>query len=88
MGFFLNVVKRDLIDLMGVTKLWGQLNLIFLRPFFIKSISTHFFSESVLQLMFMFDNFGLSLFGYEEIVGLIKPRAMLADMECTNFCAA
>ena len=88
MGFFLNVVKRDLIDLMGVTKLWGQLNLIFLRPFFIKSISTYFFSESVLQLMLMFDNFGLSLFLYEVIVGLTKPRAILVDMECTKFCAA
>ena len=87
MGFFLNVVKRDLIDLMGVTKLWGQLNLIFLRPFFIKSISTYFFSDSVLQLMLMFDNFGLSLFLYEVIVGLTKPRAILVDMECTKLCA-
>ena len=62
MGFFLSVVKRDLMVLMGVTKFWGQLNLILLRPFFIKSISTHFFSESVLQLTLMFDNFEFSLF--------------------------
>ena len=87
MGFFLKVVKRDLIDLMGVTKLCGQLNLIFLRPFFIKSISTYFLSDSVLQLMLMFDNFGLSLFRYEVIVGLTKPRAMLVELECTKLCA-